>query len=122
MSAYIVNQKWHENQSDNSEHIVVTASKLLKAAIRETENDTGVHPRCADVQDAQRSGDWMPNLLQTFLDNLICPEAKKSDIGHSIVQAVKPRSVIAPLPFALGVTSSLATHQLCFQQNPSIKL
>jgi hypothetical protein len=36
MSAYKVNQKWHENQSDNSEHIVVTAAKLLKAAIRET--------------------------------------------------------------------------------------
>jgi hypothetical protein len=105
MAAYIVNRKWHEQQKANvSEHIIITAAKLLKATIREATYSMDSYPTCADVQDPQRASNWMPELLQVFLDHLICPAGKKVAVGHSIVQAVKPRSVIAPIPFALGVS------------------
>jgi len=105
MAAYIVSEKWYEDQKhDKMENIVITAAKLLKAAIREANYKKDVYPTCNDVSDTQRAREWLPNLLRTFLDTLICPEGKKIALGHNIVQAVRPRSVIAPIPFAVGVT------------------
>jgi len=100
MAEYIVNQKWYENQKhDKSENIVITAAKLLKTAIREADYSMENYPVCDDVKDPKRVREWMPNLLCLFLDNLINSESKKAGIGHSIVQAVRPKSVIAVLKF-----------------------
>ena len=105
MANYIVNEKWHDEQKgDESEHIVVMAAKLLKVVIREAAYQMDCYPSCEDVQDPQRAKEWMPKLLQTFLDHLICPEGKKIALGHNIVQAVRPKTVIAPIPFALAVS------------------
>ncbi len=46
----------------------------------------------------------MPQLLQVFMDNLMCQDARKTSLVHCIVQAVRPRNVIAPLLLALGIT------------------
>ena len=56
------------------------------------------------MTDPHHAKEWMPSLLQVFLDHLICPEAKKIAVGHTIVQAVSPRTAIAPIQFALGVS------------------
>ena len=105
MASYIVNQKWYENEKrDKSENIVITAAKLLKAAIRETVHTTNSYPTCDSVRDQVKAKEWLPSLVRTFMDNLICNDLKKIAIGHQIVQAVKPRSVIAPVPFAIGVS------------------
>ena len=105
MAAYIVNKQWHEQQKEKDiEHIVITAAKLLKTAIRETPYKMDSYPVCADVQNPQHVMEWMPDLLQVFMDHLMSNEVKKTAIGHSIVQAVRPRSVVAPIPFALGIT------------------
>jgi len=34
----------------------------------------------------------------------ISSEEKQSAVGHCVVQSVRPRSVIAPIPFALGLS------------------
>ena len=47
---------------------------------------------------------WAPSLLNTFLDNLITADIKKVAFGHSLVQAVRPKSVVAPLLLGLGVS------------------
>jgi len=105
MGAYIINQKWHDdNKEDLTEHIIVTAAKLLKATIREAQYETASYPTCEDIRDPQHAKQWMPSLLQVFLDHLISPEAKKVAVGHTIVQAVRPKTAIAPIPFALGVS------------------
>lgn len=105
MGSYIINQKWHDDQKDNqNEHLMITAAKLLKTAIRKASYDMEMYPSCSDIQDPQHVADWMPGLLRVFLDHLICPEGKKIALGHNIVQAVRPRSVIAPIPFAVGVS------------------
>ena len=102
---YILNQKWHDDQKQTEDdHIIVTAAKLLKAAIREQSYDMDSYPTCEDISNPQRAKDWMPKLLLVFLEHLICPEGKMIAIGHSIVQAVKPRSAVAPIPFAVGVS------------------
>jgi len=45
------------------------------------------------------------SLLNCFLDHLVCSDVKKVALGHSIVQAVRPKTVISPL--MLGLTVSL---------------
>lgn len=105
MAAYIVNQKWYDDsKGERGEHLIVAAAKLLKSTIREATHKMECYPTCSDVSNPARAREWMPSLLCLFLDNLICPESKKISIGHTIVQAVKPRTVIAPIPFALGVS------------------
>jgi hypothetical protein len=105
MAAYILNKKWHDDNTVNqTEHIVITAAKLLKTVIREHTYEMSSYPSCDDVSDPKKVRAWMPQLLQVFMDNFMCPDARKTSLGHCIVQAVRPRNVIAPLPFALGVT------------------
>ena len=104
MSSYIVNQKWHEQQKcSETEHIVVTAAKLLRAVIRESSYQMDVYPSCEDVQNCERGKEWMADLLTHFLDNLIGPDEKEVAVGHCIMQCVRPR-LIAPIPFAVGIS------------------
>ena len=104
IASYIENEKWREEQSSDSEHIIVTAAKLLRATIREASYDTDYYPNCSTIEDTLKTQNWMPNLLQLFLNHLIYPEEKKTSLGHCIVQAVRPRTAIAPIPFAVGVS------------------
>jgi hypothetical protein len=108
MASFIVNSKWYEcrkqSVEDESMRIVATAAKLLKAAIREVEFSKAVYPTCADISSVEASRKWMPELLNVFLDNIIPSVTKKIAIGNSIVQAVRPKSVIAPAMFGTGIS------------------
>jgi hypothetical protein len=108
MASYIVNTKWYESRQQNIEdgsvRTVVTAAKLLKSAIREAEYGKDVYPTCADISSVEVARQWMPGLLNVFLDKLISSNTKKVAIGISVVQAVRPKSVIAPVLFGTGVS------------------
>jgi len=104
MASFMVNQKWYNDQKRNAgEHIVVTAAKLLRATIRGASYNTDFYPSTADVQDTDCANQWLPSLLQLFMHHLICPSVKKTAVGHYIVQAVRPKTTVAPIPFALGL-------------------
>ena len=55
-------------------------------------------------EDIENSTQWIPHLLQTFI-KVILPsfQLKQTSIGNAIVQAARPRSVITPILFGLGV-------------------
>ena len=46
---------------------------------------------------------WNPNLLNIFLYHIVCSDIKKVTLGQSIVQAVRPMTVIAPVMLGVGV-------------------
>ena len=50
-----------------------------------------------------KSKAWIPHHLQTLLMYIVSSERKQNSIGHCIVQAARPRSVIKPTLFGLGV-------------------
>lgn len=105
MATYILNQKWHDDQKcSESEHVVVAAAKVLRAAIRDAPYKMDMYPYCSDVQDAQRAKDWTPQLLRVFTEHLIASDEKQTALGQCIVQSVRPRTVTAPIPLALGVS------------------
>ena len=68
------------------------------------ECDTENCPASDLFASADGAKQWAPSLLNTFLDNLITADIKKVAFGHSLVQAVRPKSVVAPLLLGLGVS------------------
>ena len=47
---------------------------------------------------------FVPPLLCLLLHNLISDEVKQISFGHALVQASRPRSILAPVLFGLGVS------------------
>ena len=105
LAKHIVNEKWYSGRKDSiddeAEQIVTAAAKLIKASIREKRYNIGSYPSNEDIENGKQ---WIPHLLQTFL-KVILPslQLKQTSIGHAIVQAARPRSVITPTLFGLGV-------------------
>jgi len=64
-----------------------------------------MYPSSVQFQDTQHARNWIQKLLNSFLDDLVCSDVKKAALGHSIVQAVRPKTVTSPL--LLGLTVSL---------------
>ena len=101
MASYVANDKWYQERkqdvAEDSERIVIAAAKLLKNAIRDSNYDSSCYPTIDKIGKREEAFKWLPSLLQTFLDYLICPPIKKISLGHSIVQAVRPKTVISPI-------------------------
>jgi len=105
MIDYIINDAWYnarnKNKYEDAERIVATAAKLIMEEIREKKYNTKFYPKADDIINDQQ--EWVPKSLKTFLDILIRPLVKQRSIGQSIVYAARPRSVIPPIPFGLGI-------------------
>ena len=53
------------------------------------------------ILNIEKGKHWIPHHLQTLLKTLVISEVKQ--IGHAIVQSSRPRSVITPTLFGVGV-------------------
>ena len=87
--------------NDEADRIVIAAAKIIKAEIREKEYNINMYPSNDDI--VNNSKEWIPRHLQTFLRTVAPSQLKQNIIGHSILQAARPRTVIAPTLFGLGV-------------------
>ena len=110
MCSFIVSQKWYNDKkdasvADKSERIVLAAAKLIAAQIRETDFDKVWYPSTAEM--VSESSAVIPTLLQMFLSSLITCRLKQRSLGQAIVQAARPRSVIAPLLLGLALDIDL---------------
>ena len=107
MASYVINDKWHlerkENIEEEAERIVCAAAKIIRAEIRENIYDAKSYPTNEDIANVNQGKKWIPHYLQTFLGIIIQSELKQNSIGHSIVQSARPRSVITPTLFGVGV-------------------
>ena len=108
MASCVINEKWYGDRrteiADESVRVVVAAAKLIKAQIREMVCDMDKYPLNAQFDDAESARKWVPTLLQAFMENVACDSVKQVALSHCIVQASRPRSVIAPILFGLGVS------------------
>ena len=83
--------------------IIIAAAKLVKADIREIEKTIDYYPTIDDITDEDRDNEWVPESLRTFLRILISSNLKNKSLGQCITQASRPRSIMCPLMFGLGV-------------------
>ena len=64
------------------------------------------YPTSTEMSSIEDALDFVPNLLQTFLKALFSGKGvriKLASLGQAIVQATRPRAIVAPLQLGLGV-------------------
>ena len=104
MANTITNGKWYEDKNSNiddeAKRIVTTTAKLIKSQIKEKNCSTDFYPSTEEISDLKGP---MPSYLNLFMETLFPYERKQSSISQCILKAVKPRSIIPPTLFGLGV-------------------
>ena len=106
------NFKKREDQTPND--IIAAAAKIIKSDIRELPCDKSKYPIIDQMDDINYAKNWVPESLTIFLHHLISSELKQVSIGQCIAQCSRPRSMIASIPFGVGVDidKSFATKWL----------
>jgi len=108
MAYRILTNKWYSEKEDNfndeSHRIVTAAAKLIKAQIRDAAFHNENYPVTSEYNNVNSAKEWVPSLLNVFMENVVGTELKQVSISHCIVQAARPRLVIAPILFGLGVS------------------
>ena len=70
-----------KKEQQTKEDIIIAAAKLVKEDIREIEKTIDHYPTTDDITDDEKSNEWIPESLQTFLRILISSSVKKKDPG-----------------------------------------
>lgn len=85
--------------------MIETAAKLIKADIMSLEYSKAVCPSSVDINSEQNIV-FVPDSLQTLLRALFSQNdssVKDASVCQAIIQASRPRTLIAPLQIALSV-------------------
>ena len=108
MAKRIISNKWYNerenNFTDESHRIVIAAAKLIKAEIRDALYNHDEYPLSPDYDNVKRAKEWLPSLLNVFMEHVVGSELKQVAVSQAIVQAARPKSVISPILFGLGVS------------------
>ncbi|ESO85472.1 hypothetical protein LOTGIDRAFT_154963 [Lottia gigantea] len=107
MADYIVHRKWHDEKIENREaeirRIIITCARLVKEEIREREYSRDYYPSLNDIRDVEKGREFLTPCLQLLMEHLIPCSLRRDCIGQMITQAAKPKTVISPLMFGLGL-------------------
>ena len=76
---------------------------MIKDDIRKLANSTDHYPTDVEISNEEEIKKCIPESLQIFMNYLVPSTTKQISINHCILQAARPRSIIAQVPFALGV-------------------
>jgi hypothetical protein len=91
--------------SDNHMQLLHDAVKVLKEEMKTKVDDRDAYPSFDDIGSKNKNMEYLPPLLRFLLSKLIdsSTDLKIAAIGQAILQACKPRLVLAPLQVGLGV-------------------
>ena len=92
-----------KKQNQSPIDIIDAAAKIIKSDIREIPVDKCEYPKIDEMSDMDYEKRWVPESLQLFLGHLFPSKLKQMSFGQCIAQASRPRSMIAPIPFGIGV-------------------
>ena len=79
------------------------AAEIIKEEIRNKVYDQTSYPTNEDISNINKGHEWIPPHLLSFLKIVVLSEVKQNSIGHAIVQSSRPRSVVTPTLFGVGV-------------------
>jgi hypothetical protein len=118
MASFIVHKQWEEARSSDisteSHRIVETAAKLIRAELKEQKYDMDSYPSLYDVKNIDVCRKFVPPLLQTLFQTLVTNDLKQVAIGNCVVQAARPRSVITPVLYGVGVETDNVFGSRCW--------
>ena len=95
-----------ENAEDEKHSIVETAAKLIESDVKSMEPSHDFYPEIEDVENEERALNYIPKSLQVLLRTMFAGQnidVKLASIGQCIMQAIRPRAILAPLQIGLGV-------------------
>ena len=101
-ASYIVNEMKRKS-IESKDFIIIAAAKIIKAEIRDMPANIGECPSATDLRSIEFAKQCIPGSLKLLLDYLINSELKRLSLGQCITQASRPRSIIEPIPFGMGV-------------------
>ena len=106
MVDFLINETWHAQQKESiaeeSPHIITTAAKMIQAEIRDSKGNMEYYPANEDIKYVEHGKEWLSE-SQPFLQVLVPSVTKQVSIGQCLSKAARPRFVIAPLLFGVGV-------------------
>ena len=102
MASYVIYNLKKKSQ-ETKEDIIIAAAKIIKSELRDLNKTMDEYPTLDDMHDIDKNKEWVPDSLQILLHYLIPSTLKKISIGQCITQASRPRSVMCPIVFGLGV-------------------
>ena len=101
---YAFHKQWKaENIEDDKLNIIEDAAKLIASDVKSMEIPKDFYPDTGDIAD---SASYIPNSLQLLLRTMFAGKnvgVKLAYIGQAIMQAIRPRAIIAPLQLGLGI-------------------
>ena len=86
--------------------IIKTAAKLIKHDIKAIQKSKDEYPSTTEMQSSEAALEYMPDSLKTLLQIVFTGanvDVKLASIGQAIMQAARPRILMAPLQIGLGV-------------------
>ena len=107
-TAHSILREFHKQQKsmnpeDEKLNIIKTAAKLIGSDVKFMEVLNDSYPASSDIAAA---ASYVPESLRVLLRNMFAGkniDTKVASIGQSIMQAIRPRTMIAPLQLGLGV-------------------
>ena len=79
---------------------MIEQHELIREDIKTLSSRDNYCPSADEIQSQTSNANYVPHSLRIFLDSLISEtdsSTKISAIGHDVIQATRPRGVIAPL-------------------------
>ena len=107
------------DEAEKAKRIVETAAKLLKSDIKNLDVSSDSYPSSDQMSSVEHNLEFIPEFLRLFLRILFVGkdvELQIASVGQAIVQAARPRVVLAPLqlsnasPFCIKVPYRLSAR------------
>ena len=83
----------------------MTTAKLIKYDIKSNSLKHENYPNCEEICSVEKGIAFLPETLSLLLQTLFCgkdTETKVASIGQAIMQAVRPRVIVAPTTNRFG--------------------
>ena len=96
----------HKDPEQEKAQIIKTAAQLFKNDIKTIKQSKDVYPSNAEMASSEAPLVYIPDCLKTFLKIVFAGkdvDVKLVSIGQAILQAARPRVLMAPLQIGLGV-------------------
>jgi hypothetical protein len=124
------------SSTDDKLRIIETAAKLIKSDIQEVNQTNDSYASCHELSSVEEAMSYLPESLKLLLTVLFRSkdrEVKLASLGRAIMQAIRPRVLLAPLQVGLGVQlhhhfasksliDSLHKHGFCCSYSESHKV
>lgn len=95
-----------DNIEEEKLRLVQTAAELIRSEIKSMECIGDTFPSTDDIASQKKNSEFIPDTLHLFLKTIFSEkqcERKRLAIGQAIIQAARPRSLLAPLQIGLAV-------------------